>query len=243
MSQCWDAFLALGRNRGPSPCVTWLGTTGRVELSGTTFLNAVSKAANYLVEGLMLDESSKVRVQLGNHWQSPVWYGAAVAAGIGVTDSHDADITVGTKDACDAFRQTPNQLIVISRDPFGMPDRDVVEPFRNASAEVRMFGDYFAPTWGIDVEDVAVTQQHEHTTWTQLVEQVDVVAAHYGITAGSRYAVSGLGNTIETLCLQVLIPVFTGGSVVLIDQPERADVTLLTEREQVAHTVRLGHGV
>jgi hypothetical protein len=63
------------KDRGPAPLVTWLSDVGRIELSATTFNNAVSKASNFLIDGLEIEEDSSLSVDLGNHWQAPVaWY-------------------------------------------------------------------------------------------------------------------------------------------------------------------------
>lgn len=240
MSFFWNAFETLGRNRGPSPFVTWVGPAGRVELSATTYLNAVSKAANYLVEGLMLDESSTVHVDLNQHWQSPVWFGAALAAGITITTATDADIVFSDAQACEHYADTPERLVVVSRDPFGMPDRNVPEQFRNASAEVRMYGDHFAPSWEVDAEDIAFKQSGEATTWEQLPKLAEKFARHFDIVSHSRFALAGMGASAERLCLQLVFPLIHDSSVVLFDQISSEDMPALAASEQATKTIRFG---
>jgi len=130
------------RGRGPSPIVTWLSDLGRIELSAVTFNNAISKASNFLVDGLELEDDATVNVTLGNHWQSPVWLGTALTTGLTITDQ-DPAITFGTNAAAQTWQGSPDEFVVVSRDPFGMPDKEIPTGFVNGSAEVRNFGDFF----------------------------------------------------------------------------------------------------
>jgi len=240
MNTLWQAMMSNAQKRGPQPCITWHGELGRIELSVTTYVNAVSKAANFLVEGLMLDDSSSVRVELGTHWQSPVWLGALMVAGIQVTDSPQADVTIATKDWCANWSDDPEKLVVVTRDPFGMPDRDVDEKFVNASAQVRMFGDYFTPSWPIDLEDAAVVSDSQTCTWGQLDECADQVAAEFEVDSGSRFIIQGRGSLEQRLALQVLLPLQHSCSVVLIDQQFAGDVFSVLKDERASQRVSLG---
>ena len=93
MANFYKKLTEASAKRGPMPLVTWISDAGRIELSNVTFANAVSKASNFLIDGLELDEESSIAVELGNHWQSPVWLGTGLATGIKVTDQNSA-ITV-----------------------------------------------------------------------------------------------------------------------------------------------------
>ena len=240
MTTLWQAMMSSAQKRGPQPCITWHGQLGRIELSVTTYVNAVSKAANFLVEGLMLDDSSSVRVDLGTHWQSPVWLGALLVAGIQVTDSSIADVTIASKDWCADWGDDPEKLVIVTRDPFGMPDRDVDEKFVNASAQVRMFGDHFAPSWPIDLEDVAVVSGGKTHAWEQLDACADQIAAEFAVDPGSRFAIDGQGSLVQRLALQVLLPLQRSCSVVLIDEQFAGDVFSVLKDERASQRVSLG---
>lgn len=240
MNTLWQAMMSNAQKRGPEPCVTWHGGLGRIELSVTTYVNALSKAGNFLVEGLMLDESSSVRVELGTHWQSSVWLGALMVAGIQVTDSADADVTIATKDLCASWGDDPEKLVVVTRDPFGMPDRDVDDKFVNASAQVRMFGDYFSPSWPVDSQDLAVRAGDASYTWEQLSTLADSVAGHFDVVAGSRFGLYGSGSLEQHIALQVLMPLLHNCSVVLIDQDFIGDQGTVAKDEHISHIVSLG---
>jgi len=239
MNTLWQAMMSNAQKRGPAPCVTWHGGLGRIELSVTTYVNALSKAGNFLVEGLMLDESSSARVELGTHWQSSVWLGALMVAGIQVTDSADADVTIATKNWCEGWTEDPEKLVVVTRDPFGMPDRDIDEKFVNASAQVRMFGDYFSPSWPVDAQDVAIKSVDASHTWEQLAELADRVGSLNGISNGARYGIQGLGSLEEHIALQVLLPLQHNCSTVLIDTDFKGDGLSLVKDEQISQIIRL----
>ena len=59
----WDFVKTEVRDRGPDPIVTWISNSSRIELSTITFANAMSKASNFLLDGLELDESSSISVK------------------------------------------------------------------------------------------------------------------------------------------------------------------------------------
>jgi len=240
MTSLWQAMMSHAQKRGPQPFVTWHGGLGRIELSVTTYVNAVSKAGNFLVEGLMLDEASTVRVELGTHWQSSVWLGALMVAGIQVTDSPEADVTIATKDVCAGWIDDPEKLVVVTRDPFGMPDRDIDENFVNASAQVRMFGDYFSPSWPMDFKAVAIKSVESTHTWEQLSELADVVAIDLNISDDTRYGIHGLGSLEQQVALQVVLPLQGNCSVVLIDSDFTGDEKALAQNEHISQIIRLG---
>lgn len=205
------------RARGPVPLVTWLSDFGRIELSTVTFANAVSKAGNFLVDGLELDEDANVNVALGNHWQSPVWLGTALASGLTITE-FDPTITFGIKAAASSWQGSPEEFVIVSQDPFGMPDKDIPDGFVNGSAEVRNFGDYFAPAWQIASEHAAIQFDSVELTWDQLTDRAIELAKLHGIESGSSYGLFGESDLVTTAALQVVLPVVNANSVVLIDQ-------------------------
>src|SRR5690606_30017284 len=78
---------------GPAPVVTWYdASTGeRVELSGVTLDNWVSKVANLLVDDCDAERGTRLRLGLPSHWLRFVWLLGAWRVGAVVTD-HDAQI-------------------------------------------------------------------------------------------------------------------------------------------------------
>jgi hypothetical protein len=68
MSRYFELLQQVVKTRGPLPLVTWVSDLGRIELSTVTFANAVSKASNFLIDGLELDEDGSIAVELDNHF-------------------------------------------------------------------------------------------------------------------------------------------------------------------------------
>jgi len=222
------------RERGPAPMVTWLSSAGRIELSTVTFANAVSKAGNFLVDGLELEESSKLNVNLGNHWQSPVWLATSLCAGIELSDQ--APMLIAHSDAITSWTGASDKLIVVSRDPFGMPEKDLPVGFVNGSAEVRNFGDYYSPSW--ENSGSVITFEEISYSWPELLALADTKRIQNGIESGTRVGLAGDLNLLQAVIYQVVMPISFGVSIVLMDQ-ETPDVTKITEQEKIAKFVSL----
>ncbi len=222
------------RDRGPAPLVTWLSSAGRIELSNVTFANAVSKAGNFLVDGLELEESSKLNVNLGTHWQSPVWLATSLCVGIELNDQ--APILVSHSDAITTWTGAIDQLIVVSRDPFGMPEKDLPARYINGSAEVRNFGDYFSPSW--ENLGAVLTFEERSYSWAELLAMADSQRKQDGIEPCTRVGVAGNLNLLQTVIYQVVMPISFGISLVLIDQVD-PDIIKITGQEKIAKFVSL----
>ena len=226
------------RGRGPSPIVTWLSDIGRIELSAITFNNAISKASNFLVDGLELEEDATVSIDLGNHWQSPVWLGTALTTGLTIVESQP-NITFGTNAAAQTWIGSPEEFVVVSRDPFGMPDKDIPAGFVNGSVEVRNFGDFFSPSWPVSPDHIAVAIDSGEFTWSQLMQHAHELANAHDLQAGQSYGLQGTGDLISTIAFQVVLPVVFGHSVVLIDQAN-PDLDAIKKQEKLDQIVQLG---
>ena len=222
------------RDRGPAPIITWLSSAGRIELSTITFANAVSKAGNFLVDGLELEESSKLNVNLGNHWQSPVWLATSLCVGIELYDQ--APILISHSDAITTWTGAIDQLIVVSRDPFGMPEKDLPAGYINGSAEVRNFGDYFSPSW--ENLGAVLTFEEISYSWAELLAMADSQRKQDGIEPGTRVGVAGNLNLLQAVIYQVVMPISFGISLVLIDQVD-LDIIKIREQEKIAKFVSL----
>ncbi len=222
------------RDRGPAPIVTWLSSAGRVELSTVTFANAVSKAGNFFVDGLELEESSKLNVNLGNHWQSPVWLATALCVGMELYDQ--APILISHSDAITTWTGAIDQLIVVGRDPFGMPEKDLPAGCINGSEEVRNFGDYFSPSW--ENLGVVLTFEEISYSWSELVAMAESQRKQYGIEPGTRVGVAGNLDLLQAVIYQVVMPISFGISLVLIDHVD-PDIIEITKQEKIAKFVSL----
>lgn len=226
------------RDRGPAPIVTWVSDIGRIELSTITFNNAICKASNYLVDGLELEEDATVNISLGNHWQSAVWFGVALATGLTIVEN-DPAITFGANAAAQTWQGSPDEFVVVSRDPFGMPEKDIPAGFINGSAEVRNFGDFFSPRWPVSPDHNAIAIDSGEFTWSQLMQRAQELADAHDLKFGQSYGLHGSSDLITTIAFQVLLPVVLGHSVVLIDQAN-PDLDAIKKQEKLEQIVLLG---
>jgi len=232
----WSEFQKFARTRSNNPFVTWLGDAGRIELSGATYMNAISKAANMLVDGLECDEDSTVDVRLGNHWQSSVWMGALLANGLSM--SQDADVILWNLHYDGGQDPTSENSIYICRDPYGMADPDVPVGAENGSLLVRGFGDHFSPRWPLSLAAQELTLDGQLGTYAQLMSTAADFAQPFGIVPGMRYAVIGEHSSKDRLLLHCALPLLLGCSVVLVDRPVTDEVTRALNSEKVTHIVQ-----
>ena len=226
------------RDRGPAPIVTWVSDIGRIELSAITFNNAISKASNFLVDGLEIEEDATVSVSLGNHWQSAVWLGTALSTGLTIVENYPA-ITFGANAAAQTWQGSPDECVVVSRDPFGMPDKEIPNGFVNGSAEVRNFGDFFSPRWSISPDHKAIAIDSSKFTWYQLMQRAQGLADANELKPGQSYGLYGSSDLITAIAFQVVLPVVFGHSVVLIDQAN-PDLAAIKKQEKLEQIVLLG---
>lgn len=238
MANFYSNLNTASAKRGPMPLITWINDVGRIELSNTTFANAISKASNFLIDGLELTEESLIAVDLGNHWQSPVWLGTALATGITITDQ-DPAIRFGTLAAAQVWSGEAEEFVVISQDPFGMPSKDIPDGFVNGSAEVRNFGDYFSTAWPQNSGDTILIASGTEFTWDQLVSHSLDLAQTHGIKSEQNYGLHGLSDLLTTTALQVVLPIINQNSVVLIDQAN-PDIDAIKKQEKLEQIVLLG---
>lgn len=237
MENFYSNLKAASAKRGPMPVVTWISDVGRIELSNVTFVNAVSKASNFLIDGLELTEESSIAVDLGNHWQSPVWLGTGLATGIKVTDQSSA-IRFGTLAAAQVWSGNTEEFVVVSQDPFGMPDKDVPPGFVNGSVEVRNFGDYFAPAWPQESNEIVLVTGGDGFTWGQLATHALELANEHGIKSEQNYGLQGVSDLLTKTALQVVLPIINQNSVVLIDQAN-PDFDAIKKQEKLDQIVLL----
>lgn len=110
------------RVRSSAPVITYYADDGaRIELSGATAANAVSKAVNLFTHELLLGEGDVVWLDLpASHWQAPVLAIAAWAAGLrlalGPQAPAGAAATLGTGAGAAA-----GVALAVSMHPWGMP--------------------------------------------------------------------------------------------------------------------------
>jgi hypothetical protein len=141
--------------------------------------------------------------------------------------------------AAQTWPGSPEDFVVVSRDPFGMPDKEIPAGFVNGSAEVRNFGDFFSPSWPVVSDHVAIQVGETEFTWEQLVARALELADQYGIKSGQNYGLHGTSDLVSMAALQVVLPVVNENSVVLIDQAN-PDFDAIKKQEKLEQIVMLG---
>lgn len=230
----WKLISTSARAAGPSPLYTWVSEAGRVELSGTTFLNGVSKAANMLRDGLDINAGDDVYIDLGNHWQSPVWIAAGLSTQARLVISPLHALAIVAKETLD-YLGNSRDIVVISRDPFGMPEKYLDSSVINGSQEVRGFADVFSPMGEYASDDVLFNDAATNVTSMEFRARADQLITQHGISSGSRIAISEKSDLITRALWQVVVPAITQSSVVLLDGT--TDFAKICSDEQVDHLI------
>jgi hypothetical protein len=148
-------------------------------------------------------------------------------------------ITFGTNAAAQTWQRSSDEFVVVSRDPFGMPDKEIPTGFVNGSAEVRNFGDFFSPSWPVASDHIAIAVDSGDFTWPQLMQRAQELADAHSLVSGQSYGLHGSSDLITTIAFQVVLPVAFGHSVVLMDQAN-PDFDAIKKQEKLEQIMQLG---
>ena len=192
-------------------------TGARTELSVTTYANWVAKTANLLTDEYLLDEGDVIRLALPVHWLGPVFVGAALLAGVGITT--DADRPVALSVGGPAALPDPGKAPVLacSLTPFATPLGDGLP----------VGADDYGKLWPGQSDVYAGMGPRPETPATLVgdrsVSQAELIAtAAQHSTAGARILTDA--NLTEPVYQVLLLGALAGGgSVVSIAAPRDAD--------------------
>ena len=233
----WKLLNVAVKKDSAKPFYTWIGEAGRIELSGATFLNSVSKASNFLIDGLELEPPASVEVHLGNHWQSPVWLGAALSTGMTISDN-SGDFRFSSLDQIDENLTEMSRFVAISKHPFGVPDKSLPNECIDGSTEVRNFGDLFTPDIVKSDDSNVVSSQGKEFTWHEIENLCEELLEKFGISPGESFGILGTADLATVIALQVAIPVIHSNQVVLIEQLD-ADIDSICAQEKLSRIIHL----
>ncbi|MGV1004525.1 MAG: TIGR03089 family protein [Candidatus Nanopelagicales bacterium] len=198
------------------PWATAYGSFGRAELSVTSLINAVSKAANFLVEGLGCQPGESLSVDLPAHWQLPVWTFAGLTVGMAVGAHRTADVAVRVTAAGAAAGPAGEQLVV-ALDAFGMPLPGGAPTGRiDAAAEVRAHGDRWA---GFARAGGGVWRAEDLVDQPAALAEAALLARRYGLQEHGRLLVAEPAGAIsdeELLMATSLAPLSRMASLVVV---------------------------
>ena len=237
MMSYWKLLNAAVKKDSAKPFYTWIGDAGRIELSGATFLNSVSKASNFLIDGLELEPSATLEVALGNHWQSPVWLGASLSTGMTISDK-SSDFTFGSISQIEETASDMSRFVAISTHPLGAPDKSLPPECIDGSSEVRNFGDVFVPRNLESETSVVVCSQGKESIWQDIENLSEDLLERFGIKPGESFGILGTAELATVIALQLAIPVIYLNQVVLIEQ-RNADIDSICTQEKLSRIVHL----
>ena len=131
------------------PLLTYLDGPARVELSGATCANWVSKTANLLTDGY--GGPDRVGLALPLHWQLPCLLLGAVATGATAVVASDPALLEGcgvafttADDAAAALDAGVEDVFVCSLTPFATRLASVPAMAYDAAVEIPTYGDFFS---------------------------------------------------------------------------------------------------
>ena len=188
------------------PFITVINAQGRVELSGRTLVNGISKAANAFRNILDAEPGQSAKIELGWTWQQGVWHGAALVAGLHVVSEGEADFAITPK--------------MISTHPFGLPSGEPEDMTAEVLGEpdLWLYPDYFPEQ--IEIIEQARMWGHEHGVTAGTRIGVDTSVLHKNQPNEPHYY------------LPFLVPLANQCSIVVFDQAGSA-IGSLMEQEKI----------
>lgn len=230
-----DLLSPLLATDAASPRLTTYTDAGRMELSAATLANWASKGGNLMVGELGLGSGDVVVVDAPTDWMPAALVVGCWRAGVAVcAPSSPAAASAAallTTDP-DAHPDVDGEILQLSTDPFGRgvgeSGGDIAFGVTDLSPELRVQGDRYAgPETG---EDAVLHIDASGTPFTGA--QLTSRAQERG-TDGTR-TVTGPWEDTDGL-VDTLLPLFTGGSVVVStdSSPDRLSHLAETERGEV----------
>lgn len=222
-------------------------TGERIELSALTFDNWVAKTANFLTDELDIGAGDVVRVRLPAHWITAVWLAACAAVGapiaLGPAETNDAVVVVGPDEVNET---SPNGIAVVacSLRPMGARFASPLPPgITDFGAEVLGFGDYYevAPGDRPTAASTAFTVDGQRISNFDALARSAQLADEWFLDEGGRLLVNSTGIICRLdLALSLFaVPAVSGGSVVIVGNPDPTATPDRMTTEQITATADL----
>lgn len=221
------------------PLVTFYddATGERVELSARTFDNWVAKTANLLVDGLAAEPGDRVVLALPPHWQTAAWLFAIWSAGL-VAEPMPPDESPELSESPEpragaapyflataeevlpqmletAVARDAQEIVGLSLHALGAPLRERPPDVVDYAAEVRSYGDRFAPIVPVDPDAPALVVMKNTFTGADVNREAVSAASRWGLDVRSRVLADVSYFTLEGLISGLLAPIASGGSVII----------------------------
>jgi len=196
----------------------------RIELSGKTVANWISKACNALQDESDVAPGSVVRLALPPHWRALYWAFAIWSVGGAVDCAGDgaADLLIcDDDDVARSLAPASGDVVLVTLAALARVHASAVPPgAMDEARELATYGDRFAALAEPSPENLAMVTQRERTTYRSVVPQ-------RGWPAGTRVSLAGdLTQVLES----TLAAWAVDGSVVLARNGARAGIESQSER-------------
>jgi uncharacterized protein (TIGR03089 family) len=215
----------------------------RVELSVTSFGNWVAKTANLLRDGLGAEPGERLALALPTHWLGPVWLCAAWACGLEVlldpvgSERISFPYAVTWPDGVDRLGQLASeQTVAVSLRPLGGRFTDPLPAgVLDYAAEVPSYADFFGESLAgpasraLAAGDLGYDQE-------ALVEMALATAGDLDLEPGSRLLTDYNPASPDGLFIAWLAPLVAQASVVVVRNPDPAQLAARIQQERVTAT-------
>ena len=208
-----DELLQSALRREPGkPVIIWYGPGGaRVELSTTSYANAVAKAANLLAGEL--EPQDPVGIDLPLHWQASVWLAAAAAGGwpILLSEHRPAALTL-----TDDPMRVQGRAAQVSLDPLGRPTGELEHRAIDVAREVPAMPDQFFAAPPPMPDDEAMWLPDQMLSASDLIDETVALAARLNLVAGDRFTTTLPPKDLTGALGLWLLPLLTRTTAVLV---------------------------
>ena len=228
-----DAYAARLRSSPGDPLVTFydLASGERVELSATTWINWAAKVAGLLTDELDLERGSRLRLDIGAHWQASVvlggawWAGIAVVAPDASVSSEHVDLVVCAESDVERHLAAGVPVLASSLKPMAGPCGPLPAGALDFSREVLTMPDAYAPLDAPEPDDLALVDGSTEIDHAGLLAQRDDDRVLTDVPPGWAQGASLLGGALAGT-----------GSLVLVNRHGQAVPPSLPEQERVSRS-------
>lgn len=240
-----DLFARMLTRDPAGPLLTYYDDSSgeRTELSATSLGNWVAKTANFLIDGLALDEGSRIALVLPPHWQTAGVLLGAWTAGHQVIDYPDVDAA----DRPDAVFCTETDLLSyadlrcevvgLTLDPWGRGLSGQWPAITDYAREIGGYGDQFRSSVPVATSAPALTAGSLELTQESLAGAAEELADRLGMIGGGRIMVSRDLAVVAGPVSWLLAPLAAGSSVVLVTDPDSERLAARAASEKVTATL------
>jgi len=215
----------------------------RTEVSATTLRNWVAKTANFLTDGLALDDGARIAVVLPPHWQTAGVLLGAWTAGHQLIDYPDVDAAdrpdavFCTETDLVAYADVRAEVVGLTLDPWGRGLSGQWRRITDYAREIGVYGDQFRPTAPVAAAAPALTAGSLELTQDGVAGAAQELADRLGMLGGGRIMISRDLAVAAGPVSWLMAPLAAGSSVVLVTDAGSDRLAARAASEKVTATL------